>query len=71
VHFLANARPRALPMLIWIRRKWARVFVALQMIVVVVAAARSNIGSMVCPDKLKDVARGILDGAHSPSESLY
>jgi hypothetical protein len=53
-----------------VRGKWARVFMVLQMIVIVVAAAWSNIGSMVCPDKLKDVVRGILDEAHSPSESL-
>jgi hypothetical protein len=26
---------------------------------------------MVRPDKLKDVARGILDGAHSPNENSY
>jgi hypothetical protein len=30
-----------------------------------------DIGSMVCPDKLKHAARGILDGVHSPNESSY
>jgi hypothetical protein len=37
----------------------------------IIVVSLLDIESMVCPDKLKDVARGILDGAHSPSESLY
>jgi hypothetical protein len=41
-----------------------------QMVVVVVPTVQ-NIGSMVCLDKLKHVAREILDGAHSPNESLW